>query len=53
MFYPTGMISVEQIGQFAALGKWEAKYGLVARPQQRFWVICYHIYGPGIGCMLR
>ncbi len=31
MFYPTGVISVEQMGQFAleaARGKWEAKYGL-------------------------
>ena len=32
MFYPAGMISVEQIGQFAleaARGKWEAMYGLI------------------------
>jgi hypothetical protein len=30
MFYPTGWISIEQMGQFAleaARGKWEAKYG--------------------------
>jgi hypothetical protein len=30
MFYPTGVISVEQMGRFAleaARGKWEAKYG--------------------------
>ena len=31
LFYPAGVISVEQMGQFAleaARGKWEAKYGL-------------------------
>jgi hypothetical protein len=31
IFYPAGVISVEQMGQFAleaARGKWEAKYGL-------------------------